>query len=63
MIPNHIILLGTEEVRAAASTMLHAAEAMNHAAREMEASLERHRVFLDDWLERYRATQPTGEVS
>ena len=49
----YITLLGAEDVRSAASTMSSAADDMRRAASSIEDSLERHRRFLDDWLQRF----------
>ena len=45
-----IHLIGTEDVRAAGSSMRAAAETMQRAAASIEDSLARHRAFLDEKL-------------
>ncbi len=45
-----ITLLGAEDVRSAGSSMREAASEMQRAAASIEDSLQRHRLFLDDWL-------------
>lgn len=45
-----IALVGVEDVRAAGSSMRAAAGEMQSAAASIEDSLNRHRLFLDDWL-------------
>lgn len=45
-----IALVGVEDVRAAGSSMRVAAGEMQSAAASIEDSLNRHRLFLDDWL-------------
>lgn len=47
---NFVTLLGAEDVRAAGSAMRNAAGQMVQVASIMEDSLQRHRLFLDDWL-------------
>lgn len=47
-----ITLLGADDVRAAASSIRVAAGVMQSTAASMEDSLQRHRIFLDDWLYR-----------
>ena len=48
----YMTLLGAEDVSRAASSMRVASEQMGAAASNMEAALERHQRFLDDWLYR-----------
>ena len=43
-------LIGAEDVRSAGSAMRAAAEGMKCATALIEDSLQRHRMFLDDWL-------------
>lgn len=49
---DHITLLGAEDVRSAAHTMRAAADEMQRAAMSIDASLQQHQRFLDDWLNR-----------
>lgn len=49
---NHMTLLGAEDVRSAANTMRSAADEMQRAAMNIDASLQQHQRFLDDWLNR-----------
>ena len=49
------ILIGAEDVRAAASTIASAADGMRRAAGSIEESMEQHRRFMDDWLIRFEA--------
>lgn len=48
----YITLLGTENVRSAANTMKEAADIMRGVAGNLEDSLHRHRIFLDEWISR-----------
>lgn len=48
-----MLLLGVEDMRAAGRQMQSAAEQMNHAAHEIEDSLDRHRRWMDEWLSRF----------
>jgi hypothetical protein len=50
---DYMTLLGAEDVRAAGSRIVSAAEAMRHAASTMEESLHRHQRFLDEWITRF----------
>ena len=50
---DYITLLGAEDVRRAASVISQAASTMQSAASQIEDSLLRHRMFLDDWLVRF----------
>lgn len=45
-------LIGAEDVRRAGHEISAAAGSMRTAANQMDASLTRHREFLDDWLNR-----------
>ena len=47
-----ITLVGAEDVRSAGYNMRSAAEDMNRAASSIVESLDRQRLFLDDWLMR-----------
>lgn len=49
---NYITLLGAEAVERAGSKMQTAAGEIQQAALNIEGSLERHRLFMDDWLRR-----------
>lgn len=46
----HVLLVGSEDVRAGGHAMQQAAHEMSRAASQVEDSLMRHRQFLDDWL-------------
>lgn len=48
-------LVGAEQVQTAANTMRSAAEDMRRAASGMDDALERHRRFMDDWLQRFES--------
>lgn len=48
----YITLLGAEQVQSAAGTMRSAADEMQRAASNIEATLAAHQQFLDDWLNR-----------
>lgn len=50
-----MVLIGAEDVRAGGSSMRIAAAEMQSAANMISSELERHRIFLDDWL--YRLEQ------
>ena len=61
---DYITLLGTDDVYRAGSMMQSAATDMKNAAAWTEESLQRHRLFMDDWLMRFeeilaRLHQPT----
>jgi len=45
-------LVGTEQVQSAGVSMRGAAEEMNRAAMQIDATMERHQRFMDDWLQR-----------
>lgn len=47
-----IYLVGSEDVRAAGNAMTHAANEMQRAAGTIESALDRHRMWMDDWLAR-----------
>lgn len=51
----YVTLMGAEEVRSAANTMMSAASGMRDAASSIDNSLDQHRRFLDDWLSRFEA--------
>lgn len=48
-----IHLIGAEDVQRAGHHISVAAEQMGRAAGNIDESLERHRRFLDDWLQRF----------
>jgi len=48
-----IHLMGAEDVSRAGSAMRQAAEEMRSTASMIEDSLQRHRIFLDEWLFRF----------
>ena len=50
--PEYITLMGAEDVRSAGVAMGRAASVMQSAASSMEDSLQRHRIFLDEWIMR-----------
>lgn len=52
---DYITLLGSEQVQSAAHQMRSAADQMQRAASQIDDSLHRHRMFLDDWLQRFEA--------
>lgn len=58
----HITLLGAEAVENAGRAMRNASEEMGHAASNLEDSLQRHRMFMDDWLQRLAHVLETGRV-
>jgi len=45
-----IHLMGAEDVRAAGSSIRSAASEIQRAASQIDESLNRHRIFMDDWL-------------
>lgn len=51
-VPEFIHLIGAEDVRCAGSSIRSAANEMQRAASLVDESLNRHRIFLDDWLMR-----------
>lgn len=53
---DQVYLIGAEDVDRAGRRMAEAASTMEHAASEIAGALERHQRFMDDWLERFRAT-------
>jgi len=46
----YITLLGAESVSSAGSDMKSAAETMRQAAASIEESLNRHKIFMEEWL-------------
>ncbi len=48
----NIYLVGSEDVRNAASHMHSAADEMTRAASNLEGVFDRHQRFMDDWLQR-----------
>lgn len=56
-----ITLIGAEDVRAAGRNVQGAAQEMKAAASYIEDSLERHRRFLDDWLQRLEIVLVAGK--
>lgn len=48
-------LIGAEDVRTAANRMASAGADMQQAATIIDSALERHRGFMDDWLQRLEA--------
>ena len=55
MSEKYMTLLGSEQVQNAAMTMRSAAELMQRAASEMQASVDRQERVLDDFLIRFSA--------
>ena len=53
--PDYIHLIGAEDVRRAGATISGAATTMQRAASQIEDSLDRHRMFLEEWLSRFEA--------
>ena len=51
----HIRLIGAEDVQRAGLNMAGAAQDMARAAALIDETLERHRLFMDDWLARLAA--------
>jgi len=51
---DHIYLQGSDSVERGGNAIRGAAEEMNQAARNIEAALERHQRFMEDWLDRYQ---------
>ncbi|HAF43767.1 MAG TPA: hypothetical protein DCK83_02155 [Gallionellaceae bacterium] len=48
----YVHLIGAEQVQSAAVSMRGAAEEMRQAAMTIDGALERHRLFMDDWLQK-----------
>lgn len=58
-----IVLMGAEEVSSAGNRISSAADTMLQAAGSIDDALYRHRMFLDDWLQRFeRALEKAGEL-
>jgi hypothetical protein len=55
MSDRYVTLIGAEQVQSAANRMSDAAEQMSRAAMSIDATVERHQRFLDDWLQRFEA--------
>jgi len=51
----YITLLGAQDVAHASQAMRAAAETMLRAASQLSDTLERHRLFLDEWLIKFEA--------
>lgn len=47
---NTVHLIGADQVERAGFTIQHAAEQMQSAANSIDASLQQHQRFLDEWL-------------
>jgi hypothetical protein len=58
-----VYLVGSEDVRSAGHSIVHAAERIERAANILDESLRSHERFLDDWLARFRQAfaEKTGE--
>ena len=48
-----ITLLGAEDVARAGSTIWYATESMGRLVSQLEATFDRQRFFMDDWLIRF----------
>jgi acyl carrier protein len=63
--PQHVTLIGAEDVSRAGYSMRDAASTMSSAANSIANSLEMHQRFLDDWLVRFtealQIASPAGE--
>ena len=54
----YVTLLGAEQVQSAANSMRNAAEEMHRAANTIDAALQQHRMFMEEWISRFeRALQ------
>lgn len=53
---DYITLLGAEKVASAASQIASAADSMRKSVGNLDDVLLRHRMFMDDWLQRLEAT-------
>lgn len=51
----YIHLIGAEDVQRAGQNMQRAANTIQQAVFSLEDSLHRHRLFMDDWLQRAEA--------
>jgi len=49
----YITILGTEDITRAGCNMISAATDISRAAALIDESLQRHRIFLDEWLARF----------
>lgn len=61
---NTIHLIGAEDVQRAGRNIGDAAQTMRLCAAEIESSLERQRMFMDDWLRRFEyvvSCMPKGD--
>lgn len=52
---DRMYLEGSDDVRRASNNVITAADKMSQAAATMDAVLDRHHRFLDDWLQRFEA--------
>lgn len=52
----NIYLVGSDTVASAARQMSSAAEDMRRAAANFDDALNRHRQWMDDWLQRFEST-------
>lgn len=57
---DRMYLEGSDDVRRASNNMIAAADKMSQAAATMDATLDRHHRFLDDWLQRFEAVLMLG---
>ena len=49
----YVHLVGAEQVQSAGVSIGGAAEEMRQAAMIIDSAFERHRLFMDDWLQRF----------
>lgn len=54
---DYVTLMGAEEVSRAGHNMQQAATEMSRAASNIDGALQRHQMFMEDWLQRYEAAQ------
>lgn len=59
---DRIQLVGAEDVRSAGHTMRSAAETMSQAACNFDGSVERLKLFMDDWLSRFERVLEVDRV-
>lgn len=50
-----ILLIGADEVRSAGNTIANAADSMRQTQNWQTEEMQRHRIFLDEWLARFEA--------
>jgi len=54
----HILLIGSEDVRIGANTIANAANEINRAASNIDEALHRHQVFLEEFITRLEKLFP-----